>query len=77
MMSLLDPHRRLARWSLRLSNFDFTVAYFPGHNMQLPDALSRCILKERDDYEVEDGIPSFELSALVVTKAGPTTQDDM
>ena len=32
---------RLQRWALRLTPFDFTIAWSPGVEMALPDALSR------------------------------------
>lgn len=38
---LKDPVSRLARWKIRLSEFDFTIVYKPGKNNVNADALSR------------------------------------
>ena len=32
---------QLARWAMRLSEFDFALRYRPGRKMQIADALSR------------------------------------
>lgn len=51
---------------MSLNNFDFTVTYRPGLRNQDPDALSRCPPGGHDYKEVEDDIPKFEATALVL-----------
>uniref|UniRef100_A0A669BG86 Gypsy retrotransposon integrase-like protein 1 n=1 Tax=Oreochromis niloticus TaxID=8128 RepID=A0A669BG86_ORENI len=41
LMSRQNPTGRLARWSLRLQDFDFTIVHKPGAQNKVPDALSR------------------------------------
>lgn len=41
--NLREPTGRLARWSLRLSQFDFEIRHRPGKQNVVPDALSRAI----------------------------------
>jgi hypothetical protein len=40
-MNLSDAQGRLARWRLRLAEFDFKVEYNPGSAQHAADALSR------------------------------------
>ncbi len=41
LMSRPNLSGRLARWSLRLQDFDFDIVHKPGTSNQVPDALSR------------------------------------
>jgi RNase H-like domain found in reverse transcriptase len=43
LMSLRDPRDRLARWMIKVMQFDFVAEYAPGNGtlMAVPDALSR------------------------------------
>lgn len=41
LMSHPNPSGRLARWSLRLQDFYFTIVHKPGMHNNVPDALSR------------------------------------
>lgn len=40
-----DPHGRLARWAVKLQQFDFDVVHRPGKCHVVPDALSRGLSK--------------------------------
>lgn len=39
-----DPHGRIARWLLRIQQFDFEVIHKKGKDNVVPDALSRCCI---------------------------------
>ncbi|CAI5682831.1 unnamed protein product [Oreochromis niloticus] len=48
LMSRPNPSGRLARWSLRLQDFDFSIIHKPGERNKVPDALSRNPLPDVD-----------------------------
>ena len=54
-----NPEGRLARWRLRLAEYDFDINYRPGIKNQVPNALSRVSTKGLDNSPFEDGIPCF------------------
>lgn len=68
-MNISDPHDRLSRWILNQSDVSFPFKYVPGLEAQVPDALSGCAPKERDDYKVDNDIPIFDVRSPVVTSA--------
>lgn len=43
LQNLRDPAGRLARWALRLQAYDYEIRHRKGHQMVVPDALSRAV----------------------------------
>lgn len=56
LMNLKDPTGRLARWSLRLQAYDFTLVHRKGKFHVVPDALSRAVsaINSTRDFETKD-----------------------
>ena len=51
LMTLKDPSVILARWSLKLQAFDFTIEHRKGSLNKVPDVLSRVLCKAAEDFE--------------------------
>jgi transposase InsO family protein len=62
LMTTRDPRGRLARWALRLQEFNFTTQHIHGRDNYIPDALSRPC-QETDDLPKEV-IPVNHLTVL-------------
>jgi hypothetical protein len=59
LLTLKEPSGRLARWRLRLSEFDFTIQYRPGIKNSLADGCSRLRCLTQSPEPVEDEVPCF------------------
>lgn len=49
LMSKTDLHGRLARWSLKLQGFNFTIKHTKGNQNIVPDSLSRMISENSNE----------------------------
>ncbi len=56
---IAEAEGRLAKWRLRLAEFDFDVVYRPGIKHTVPEALSRVPTQGGDQSYQEDEIPCF------------------
>ena len=59
LLNITDVSGRLARWRLRLAEFDYSVVNRPGVKHQAPDALSRLLTSGDDQSPLDDDIPCF------------------
>ena len=48
------PSKRLKRWALALTDFDYEIQYIPGKKHHLPDFLSRVVMKDTKERESDD-----------------------
>jgi len=63
ILSITPSEGRLARWRLRLAEFDFDVQYRPGVKNLVPDALSRIETTGTDDRPLDEEIPTFLITS--------------
>jgi transposase InsO family protein len=59
LLTLKEPSGRLARWRLRLAEFDFTIQYRPGIKNSLADGCSRLRSQEQNVEDLDDEVPCF------------------
>ena len=48
------PSKRLKRWALALTDFDYEIQYIPGQRHHLPDFLSRVVMRDTGERESDD-----------------------
>lgn len=70
LMSGPNRSGRLARWSLRLQDFDFSIVHKPGTRNTVPDALSRNSLPLTDDAPI-DLLPDYAVIGSLDLRALP------
>jgi hypothetical protein len=56
LSKMSNPSGRLARWSLKLQQFDFDIIYRKGAYQRVPDALSSAFLQPISPEEVPNNI---------------------
>ena len=59
VLNLADSSGRLARWRLRLAEYDYELQYRPGFKHQLADSVSRLRTDGGDPAPVDGEVPCF------------------
>jgi len=61
MLHMDGAHGRLARWRLRLAEFDYVVQTRPGASHHAADTMSRLSTRAVDDGAIPDAVPCLAL----------------
>jgi transposase InsO family protein len=77
LLNIAEPSGRLARWRLRLSEFDFDIQYKKGRVNTQADALSRLRTDAETAFDPEaDAVPVYLAEAIRAVEEDETTGND-
>ena len=77
MLGLTDVTGRLARWRLRLLEFDISVEYKKGIKNKLADAISRIPTEGETDVSADLNIPGLSIKEQEEIKILQSLEDDL
>lgn len=71
LMSVEKPASRLARWLIRLRDFDFKIIYKPGKQNGCADGLSRWTLEDETCRETKDDLHDILIALIELVVSEP------
>ena len=71
LLNLMDASGRLARWRLRLAEYDFNVEYRPGRVNNLADGMSRLPTEGETKTSIDEEIPCFVVLETTLEETDP------